>query len=130
MTATFFLGLGGQKCGSTWIQNYLARQPGSDFGRLGEYQVWEHHLGGVFARYAVPSPRASERMRAALKRQFGAAEPAAHLRWRLQSNPDAYGQYFAGLLKRPGIVRSGDITPSYAALPAPRLAKIALTRMF
>ncbi|WP_226621311.1 sulfotransferase family protein [Alloyangia pacifica] len=121
---TFYLGLGGQKCGSTWIQAYLNRQQGSDFGRLGEYQVWEHQLGGVFARYKVPVPPLKERLRARLKTSVGADEPAQHLRWRLQADPEAYFDYFAGLLARPGMVRTGDITPSYAALPPEMLARI------
>jgi hypothetical protein len=124
MTPTFYLGLGGQKCGSTWIQAYLARQSGSDFGRLGEYQVWEHTLGGVFARYKVAPPSTVERLRATAKTSVGASEPAQHLRWRLQSDPEAYFDYFAGLLDRQGIVRTGDISPSYAALPPKTLARI------
>lgn len=124
MTPTFYLGLGGQKCGSTWIQAYLARQSGSDFGRLGEYQVWEHTLGGVFARYKVAPPSTVERLRAVAKTSIGASEPAQHLRWRLQSDPEAYFDYFAGLLDRQGIVRTGDISPSYAALPPVTLARI------
>ncbi|MGR3368091.1 MAG: hypothetical protein ACU0CC_03585 [Sagittula sp.] len=124
MTPTFYLGLGGQKCGSTWIQAYLARQSGSDFGRLGEYQVWEHTLGGVFARYKVAPPSTVERLRATAKTSIGASEPAQHLRWRLQSDPEAYFDYFAGLLDRQGIVRTGDISPSYAALPPETLARI------
>ncbi|AUC55263.1 hypothetical protein CDO87_19765 [Sagittula sp. P11] len=124
MTPTFYLGLGGQKCGSTWIQAYLARQSGSDFGRLGEYQVWEHTLGGVFARYKVAPPSTVERLRAKAKTSVGASEPAQHLRWRLQSDPEAYLDYFAGLLDRQGIVRTGDISPSYAALPPETLARI------
>ena len=124
MDKTFFLGLGGQKCGSSWIQAQLASAKGSDFGRLGEYQVWEHHLGGVFARYKVPAPTGLERLRAGLKRSVGASEPAAHLRWRLQSDPDAYFDYFAALLDQKDILRTGDITPSYAALPADTLAMI------
>lgn len=124
MTQTFYLGLGGQKCGSTWIQAYLNRQAGSDFGRLGEYQVWEHRLGGVFARYAVPQPSGLERLRANAKRMLGASEPAQHLRWRLQSSPEAYFDYFAQRLARPGICRTGDISPSYAALPTDMLVMI------
>jgi hypothetical protein len=124
MPQTFFLGLGGQKCGSTWIQAYLNRQDGSDFGRLGEYQVWEHTVGGVFARYRVPEPSRIEKLRAAAKRRLGASEPADHLRWRLQSDPASYFDYFETLLKRPGIERTGDITPSYAALPPETLARI------
>ncbi|WGW02660.1 sulfotransferase family protein [Tropicibacter oceani] len=124
MDKTFFLGLGGQKCGSSWIQAYLAGQSGSDFGRLGEYQVWEHRLGGVFARYRVPEPGAAQKLRARIKRAVGAAEPVPHLRWRLQGDDTAYFDYFDGLLTAPGILRSGDITPSYAALGPDLLTRI------
>ncbi|WP_425100543.1 sulfotransferase family protein [Tropicibacter sp. S64] len=124
MSGTFFLGLGGQKCGSSWIQGYLNGQSGSDFGRLGEYQVWEHALGGVFARYRVAEPSGFDKLRARAKMALGAPEPAAHLRWRLQADPEAYFDYFAALLDKPGIVRTGDITPSYAALPAETLRRI------
>lgn len=124
MTKTFFLGLGGQKCGSSWIQAYLARQKGSDFGRLGEYQIWEHEVGGVFARYRAPEPPRLQKIRALTKRALGAPEPVAHLRWRLQADPQTYFQYFARILSRPGIQRTGDITPSYAALPAGTLTRI------
>lgn len=124
MNKTFFLGLGGQKCGSSWIQAYLNRQAGADFGRLGEYQVWESDLGSVFARYRVAEPSAWQKIRAQAKRRMGAPEPAAHLRWRMQTNRDRYFEYFAGLLDQPGITMTGDITPSYAALPAPLMQKI------
>ena len=124
MTKTFFLGLGGQKCGSSWIQAYLARQPGSDFGRLGEYQSWEHRIEGVFARYRIATPSRSERLRARLKTSLGASEPAGHLRWRLQTDPEAYFDYFNALCQTPGIQRTGDVTPSYAALPAEILSEI------
>lgn len=125
MGKTFFLGLGGQKCGSSWIQAQLAKAEGSDFGRLGEYQVWEHQLGGVFTRYKVAEPSKFEKLRTRLKLSVGAPEPVAHLRWRLQSDPNAYFDYFAALLEQQGIERTGDITPSYAALPADMLAMIS-----
>lgn len=125
MGKTFFLGLGGQKCGSSWIQAQLAKAEGSDFGRLGEYQVWEHQLGGVFTRYKVTEPSKFEKLRTRLKLSIGAPEPVAHLRWRLQSDPNAYFDYFAALLDQKGIERTGDITPSYAALPADMLAMIS-----
>lgn len=123
-TGTFILGLGGQKCGSSWIQAYLNRQDGSDFGRLGEYQVWESDLGSVFQRYRVPEPSVLEKLRVQAKLKLGGAEPVGHLRWRMQTNRDRYFEYFAELLDRPGIRLTGDITPSYAALPAPLLRKI------
>lgn len=121
---TFFLGLGGQKCGSSWMQAYLARQPGSDFGRLGEYQVWEADLGSVFSRYRVSEPSRLELLRAEAKRRLGLPEPAHVLRWRMQRDRSAYFRYFARLLGKPGIRSTGDVTPSYAALPAPMLAGI------
>lgn len=121
---TFFLGLGGQKCGSSWIQAYLNRQQGADFGRLGEYQIWEGDLGSVFTRYRVAAPGALETLRAEAKRRLGMSEPAHYLRWRLQNDRSQYFAYFEKLLAQPGITMTGDITPSYAALPAPLLAKI------
>ncbi|MCC1493611.1 sulfotransferase family protein [Cognatishimia sp. F0-27] len=124
MTGTFFLGLGGQKCGSSWMQAYLARQPGSDFGRLGEYQIWEADLGSVFARYKVAEPGMLQKLRAEAKRRIGQPLPADYLRWQMQTDRDRYFAYFAGLLAKPGTRRTGDVTPSYAALPAPILKGI------
>lgn len=121
---TFFLGLGGQKCGSSWMQAYLARQPGSDFGRLGEYQIWESDLGSVFARYKVAEPGRLELTRAEAKRRLGLPIPAHVLRWRMQTDRSEYFRYFARLLGKQGIRSTGDVTPSYAALPAPMLAGI------
>lgn len=121
---TFILGLGGQKCGSSWIQAYLNRQDGADFGRLGEYQIWETDLGSVFARYRVPEPSALEKLRAGLKALVKAPEPVAHLRWRLQKDRTLYFDYFNALLEQPDVRMTGDITPSYAALPAALLRKI------
>lgn len=120
----FFLGLGGQKCGSSWMQAYLARQNGSDFGRLGEYQIWEADLGSVFARYRVPRPSGLELARARAKELIGAAPPKGYLRWKMQTDRRTYFDYFDGLLKTRGTTRTGDITPSYAALPAPMLKGI------
>jgi hypothetical protein len=121
---TFFLGLGGQKCGSSWIQAYLNRQQGADFGRLGEYQIWESDLGSVFARYRLAAPSGFQMLRAEAKRRLGMTEPADHLRWRMQHDRQQYFAYFEQLLNRPGVTMTGDITPSYAALPAPLLQKV------
>ncbi|WP_134643053.1 sulfotransferase family protein [Pseudaestuariivita atlantica] len=124
MTRTFFLGLGGQKCGSTWMQAQLARAPGSDFGRLGEYQVWEGDLGSVFARYRVAEPSTWGKIKGEAMRRLRRPVPARYLRWRMQTDRDEYFDYFARLLAPRDIVRTGDVTPSYAALPAPMLAGI------
>lgn len=124
MSGTFFLGLGGQKCGSSWYRAYLARAAGSDFGRLGEYQAWEADLGGVFARYRVPTPNPVTRLAARAKVALGRPIPRYVLRWQMQRDRAAYFDYFAGLLDRPGVQRTGDVTPSYAALGADGLARI------
>ena len=79
------------------MQAYLARQPGSDFGRLGEYQVWEADMGGVFARYKVPEPSDFQKMRAQLKERMNWPLPTNYLRWKLQTERDSYFDHFATL---------------------------------
>lgn len=124
MKGTFFLGVGGQKCGSTWYRNYIASQEGSDFGRLGEYQVWEYALGGPFARYRTPEPSGLAKLKGKAKHRLGLSIPRDYLRWRMQTNRHEYFDYFTDILSRPGIKRTGDVSPSYAALPATTLRAI------
>ena len=121
---TFFLGLGGQKCGSTWYREYLAGRAGSDFGRLGEYQVWEADLGGPFERYRTLRPSAAQRLKAQAKQRVGLPVPRDYLRWRMQTDREVYFSYFERILMKDAIFRTGDVTPSYAALPADTLHAI------
>ena len=117
MQKTFLLGLGASKCGTTWIQAYLNAAPHADFGRLGEYQVWDALHIDTAARFRVPRPPLRRRAADALARRLGLPRKADVIRHELQSDPDRYFAYFEGLLARPGITLTGDITPVYAGLP-------------
>lgn len=107
---TFVLGLGAQKAGTTWLHQYLAAAEGVETGALKEYHVWDaRHL-----------PQAA-RYRPKLAQLRGGPW---RLRWKMQRLPGYYTRYFAGLLARPGVTLTADITPAYGALPAAVLGQI------
>lgn len=108
----FVLGVGAQKAGTSWLHWYLQQAPNADCGALKEYHVWDARL--------LPEARA-RRVDAAQ----AARVPAQALRRRMQTDPEAYFDYFATCLQRPGISVTGDITPLYGALPAGAIAQIA-----
>jgi hypothetical protein len=119
---TFLLGVGCQKGGTTWLSNYLRNHPNTDMGIRKEYHV--------FDAMHVPSCR-----------KFMDAETACGRRmlewfWNVKSNPgqstlldfyadtESYFDYFEFLASRADVRVVGDITPSYAALPADVFASI------
>lgn len=121
---TFILGLGGVKCGSSWVRGYLHAAPGADFGRMGEYQVWDAITLDLARRFRIATPAPLARLRGRLAQTLGLPEDVPHLRWRLQSDPSAYFDYFARLLSRPGTRLTGDVSPGYALLSTETLARI------
>jgi len=122
---TFLLGLGAAKSGTTWLNAYLRSYAEADMGRCGEYQIWDALHVPAFAHHRVPPPSARTRLEARVAALLGLPVKARVLRHRMQADPEAYFAYFERLLARPGIRLTGDISPSYAALPAPVLATIA-----
>ncbi len=121
---TFLLGLGASKCGTTWMQAYLNGASCADFGRLGEYQVWDALHVPSAARFRVDRPSALRRAQDLVARTTGRPRKADVLRFELQQDTARYFTYFAALLDRPGIRLTGDITPVYARLPARILREI------
>ena len=106
----FLLGLGAQKAGTSWLHHQLNQRRDANFGFLKEYHVHDViHLPELTRpgkqRRWIPGPRT-------LRRQ-------AFIR-----NPQRYYNYFSKLLRQPGIQLTGDITPSYGALPAEALIDI------
>jgi hypothetical protein len=116
MKKTFILGLGGQKCGSSWYQSLLARQPDSDFGKLTEYHVWDDKINVQFPNRKKIKIPFSTGLSNAIKWHLGRPISNQYLRWRLQNNKEEYFNYFEKLLSKPSIFRTGDVTPIYAAL--------------
>lgn len=124
MRKIFLLGLGGQKCASTWYQDYIARQPGSDFGQLKEYRAWQCDLSTYpFADRKVNNLSFSKKVIEYVKWNLGRSVSNAYVRSRLY-NSDEYFKYFANLLSKDNVVRSGDVSPLYSMLGTETLMKI------
>ena len=107
---TFVLGLGAQKAGSSWLHAQLNRRRDAEFGFLKEYHIHD----------ALTLPEAGFSNR----RQRSLIKPRTWRRQRFIAQPQRYFDYFASLLRRPGIQLTGDITPSYSALKPETLRKI------
>jgi hypothetical protein len=120
---TFVLGVGAQKAGTTWLHEHLASSPEFDPGFMKEYHVWDGLDLEVMAHFR---DRLMDRVRRATRRLANGEEVNAdNLRLAtFYADPEAYFDYFELLLSRPGIRAVGDITPSYALLPAERLTAI------
>jgi hypothetical protein len=105
-SGTFLLGLGAQKAGTAWMHRYLESSPQCDPGFRKEYHVWD--------ALDLPSGRV---VRERIEKQGGD-------RARFLTDPDAYFDYFAGLLDPDDIRLTADITPSYAGLSVGRLTAV------
>ncbi len=103
----FLLGLGAQKCGTTWLHRYLAQDPSFNGGIAKEYHVWDaldipvmrHKLGNFMD----------------IRRGGKFAE-----RYRMQKKTDRYFDYFDGLL-HDDVSLTADISPSYSGLGVSRM---------
>lgn len=124
MEKRFVLGMGAQKSGSSWLQAYLNADAHANFGRLGEYQIWESRYLPEFSQYKVPEPSLLRKATGHIVDRLGRPAHGEVLRWRMQQDPEAYFEYFARILQNPQIALCGDITPSYAALRAEHLHEI------
>lgn len=107
---TFILGLGNQKCGTTWLRKYLENFKNFDGGVAKEYHVWDA-LDIPIMFYKKASLIDSIRSR------------KYRVRRGMQRLEQKYFEYFAGLYSN-DVNISADITPSYSGLSTERLAYI------
>ena len=108
--ATFLLGVGAQKAGTSWLHDQLHRRSDADFGFLKEYHVFDALDLERFADFRPKRPT-----------------PLKWRTWRRArfiARPERYFDYFASRLKPPQIRLTGDITPSYAGLSAESYQRI------
>ena len=108
--ATFLLGVGAQKAGTSWLHDQLHRRSDADFGFLKEYHVFDALELERFADFRPKRPT-----------------PLKWRTWRRArfiARPERYFDYFASRLKPPRIRLTGDITPSYAGLSAKSYQRI------
>ena len=108
--ATFLLGVGAQKAGTSWLHDQLNRRKDADFGFLKEYHVFDALELEHFSSFRPNNPT-----------------PIQWRTWRrarFMERPERYFDYFASRLKPSQIRLTGDITPSYAGLSAPSFKRI------
>ena len=108
--ATFLLGVGAQKAGTSWLHDQLQRRSDADFGFLKEYHVFDALELERFAGFRPKRPT-----------------PLKWRTWRRArfiARPERYFDYFASRLKPPPIRLTGDITPSYAGLSSESYQRI------
>ncbi|AII47865.1 hypothetical protein KR52_01640 [Synechococcus sp. KORDI-52] len=102
--ATFLLGVGAQKAGTSWLHDQLQRRSDTDFGFLKEYHVFDALELERFASFRPKRPT-----------------PLKWRTWRRArfiARPERYFDYFASRVRPARIRLTGDITPSYAGLKA------------
>ena len=108
---TFILGLGHQKCGTSWLHKYLCQSEAFARGYVKEYHVWDRVDLPLFANklkslnlHTILSPK---RLRS----------------YRMENSEKYYFSYFDDLMKMTKVL-TADITPSYSGLKAERLVRI------
>ena len=108
--ATFLLGVGAQKAGTSWLHDQLNRREDADFGFLKEYHIFDALELEHFSSFRPTNPT-----------------PLKWRTWRrarFMEQPERYFDYFTSRLKPPQIRLTGDITPSYAGLSAQSFRRI------
>lgn len=109
----FILGLGFQKCGTSWIYDYLKQSRYFDGGFDKEYHIWD----------AIDVPLLKYNLEDKPGILGRALESKRMKRYNMQSNENAYFEYFNSLYQG-DVSITGDITPSYSALSKSRMASI------
>ena len=105
---SFVLGLGHQKCGTTWLYNYLCQSPKFAEGYRKEFHVWD--------RLDIPLFK-HMRLKRSIKSVFKLEKNIAY---KMENSPSFYFDYFSELMKSDKSI-TADITPSYSGLKADRL---------
>lgn len=91
---TFVLGLGNQKCGTSWLYKYLCQSNKFAEGFAKEFHVWDRRDISLF------SDKKSSRL--------------------IENSDDYYFSYFDKLMSGEKVI-SADISPSYSGLKSHRL---------
>jgi hypothetical protein len=120
MGKTFVLGVGAQKSGTTWLHSYLAGHPQANLGMAKEYHVFDAlHVPEEGVRRKFLQRRINQ-----LLLGVEHLKPVDKLVAGFLGDTQKYYDYFATLLEPSGVSLTGDITPSYCALPVCALSEI------
>ena len=110
---TFVLGLGFQKCGTSWLYRYLQHSEKFDGGKLKEYHIWDAIDIPILSYNIVKRP--------GLVRNI--LDKSNYLRYRMQTDNESYFDYFESIFSDT-VTITADITPSYSGLQKTRLRSI------
>lgn len=120
MSKVFILGVGAQKSGTTWLHGYLAGHPNADMGFSKEYHIFDAlHVMDPGIRKKFLQGRVNLLLQDPSKQRSSERRMAEFL-----GDTQRYYDYFADLLAGPNVLLTGDITPSYCALPVSVLREI------
>lgn len=108
---TFILGLGNQKCGTSWLHKYLCQSNKFVEGFAKEFHVWDRMDIPLFSHQKSHL------------RQRKLISPKRYQRYQMQNSDDYYFSYFDTLMSGEKVI-SSDISPSYSGLKAHRLEYI------
>lgn len=112
----FVLGVGAQKAGTSWLHNYLNSLPEVDLGFMKEYHVLDQK------HVKDKTPRRIVRIRNWFASFLGT--DSMSLRYKFRRNNKHYFDYFQKLVaSNPEVLITGDITPTYAAIPPAAMLK-------
>ena len=114
----FFVGVGGQRCGTTWLSQYLREHPEVGFSPLKEVRFFDskyvEELAGI-ARNKLQTRLAIRGLLGEIaRRPFAVPQMAWHLRGVRNHDDNHYGAYMRAVAR--GRKIGGEISPSYALL--------------
>jgi len=120
----FILGVGAQKCGTTWLHGYLSGHPQVQMPALKELHYFDLVLRPDIFRIDIAGKLAQDIARnladdpalVAQRRREAAARLA------MTDDPDSYLDFFRGLGLDAAV--TGDVTPSYSGLSAEDFTRI------
>lgn len=120
MEKFFVLGVGAQKSGTTWLHSYLSKHPQANMGAAKEYHVFDAlHVADEGIRRKFLQRRINQLLQGVER-----LKPVDHMVAGFLGDTQRYYDYFAGLLEQDDFSLTGDITPSYCALPVSVLTEI------
>ena len=103
MDKTFILGVGAQKCGTSWLSSYINQSQQANLGILKEYHCWDAKTLELCEEFRTVDDN------------LLIQSDQYQIRHKMQNIEGYYERYFAEILEG-RINITGDITPSYSML--------------
>jgi len=111
MDKTFILGVGAQKCGTSWLSSYINQSQQANLGILKEYHCWDAKTLELCEEFKTVDDN------------LLIQSDQYQIRHKMQNIEGYYERYFAKILEG-RINITGDITPSYSMLSSKTFSEI------